>query len=573
MKKKTVVWSIRLCLFATVFATVYFSNVRNTGSDPRATFLVSESILTHGAIRLDHYGDDVLDRYGWAIWEKNGHRYNYFPLGTALVSLPFVALANACGLQMVESEPALQMFIAALTAVLMILLLIKMARLFLPPLRAELLSAVFWFGTSLASTCGTALWSHDFAVLFAVVAIYCVLREQNEQGRLRWMSIGICLFLSYLCRPNMALLAPALLLFYLSFRRRSAVKAGAVIGILLLGFIAFSLHEYLQILPDYYLPQRLGNYEINRFQEGLNVPRDGYFWTAVLGNLFSPARGLFILSPFILFSWCLAPSSGTRLKVSRLWLLVGVVWPLVHLAAISMYPLWWAGHSFGARLMTDVLPGLFLVPLCCRPPRSIWRRVGLVLFAVTACFAICVNSFQGLYNPYTAAWNADPNIDRYPQYLFDWKYPQFLHNQTRHEMRQIDHNLSLLQPIVPRWLYAHNSTNVCFVGWSGAEATHRWSEGTEASIYFHVDSLEEFDGLLSVDAGTLGSQRVIIELNGQEVFREEMGGWSSSIRTAFQSSQLKQGINHLHFIFPDAHKPESEDPRILALALRSVSLQ
>ena len=134
-----------LCIWllpAAACLTVLFSNIRNTGSDPRATLLGSESILTHGTIRLDHYGDDVLDRCGRAVREKNGHRYNYFPLGTAVVSLPFVALANACGVQMVESEPDMQMGIAALTAALTMLLLIQTARLFMPPLHAFILTAV-----------------------------------------------------------------------------------------------------------------------------------------------------------------------------------------------------------------------------------------------------------------------------------------------------------------------------------------------------------------------------------------------------------------------------------------------
>ena len=560
---------------AIAFMTVFFSNVRNTGSDPRATLLVSESILTHGTIQLDHYGNDVLDRYGRAVRKKKGHRYNYFPLGTAMVSLPAVALAKACGYSMVESEPAVQMIIASVTAALMLLLLIKIALLFLSPCRAGLLAVVYWFGTSLASTCGTALWSHNFAVLFALAAIYCVLQEQREPGRLRWISIGICLFLSYLCRPNMALLAPALLLFYFSFRRGSAVKAGAVIGMLLLGFIAFSLHEYSQILPDYYLPQRLGNYEINQFPDGLNIPQSGYFLTAVFGNLFSPARGLFVFSPFILFSWCLSSSSAKTFKVNRSWLWVGVAWPVAHLITISLYPLWWAGHSFGSRLMVDVLPGLFLLSLCCRPPRGIWRIVGTVLFAISAVFAVVVNSIQGLNNPYTAAWNGSPNIDRYPQYLFDWKYPQFLHNQTRHELRQVEHGLPLMTPVVSGERYLHNSMNLLFVGWSGIEPELRWSEGTVSRIYFRVDLSKAgaFKGRLSIDAGTLGQQRVEVELNGRKVFCGKLEGWDVSINETFPTPLLKNGTNCLRFILPDARSPGNGDPRVLALALRSVCLQ
>ncbi len=49
---------------------------------------------------------------------------------------------------------------------------------------------------------------------------------------------------------------------------------------------AFSFHELGQALPDYYLPERLADTQ--------------RFGTALLANLGSPSRGLFVFSPFLL---------------------------------------------------------------------------------------------------------------------------------------------------------------------------------------------------------------------------------------------------------------------------------
>jgi hypothetical protein len=149
--------ALRIVIALSAFLLVSFSEVRNTGSDPRASLLVSETILTHGTIKLDHYGAETLSRYGNVITEKQGHLYYYFPLGTPLFSLPFVALARAWGLDMPSSGPAVQIGIASLIAAMTILLLMAIADIFVPRQTSSVLATVFWCGTSLASTSGTAL--------------------------------------------------------------------------------------------------------------------------------------------------------------------------------------------------------------------------------------------------------------------------------------------------------------------------------------------------------------------------------------------------------------------------------
>src|SRR5690606_31421413 len=154
-----------------------------------------------------------------------------------------------------------------------------------------------------------------------------------------WCLIGTCLFLAYLCRPTMALLAPFTLLFFLSYQWKAAFKSGMVLSFWLALFIGYSYWEFGQFLPDYYLPKRLSG---------------GDFTEALLGNLISPARGLLIYSPFIATAWLCFAQRSDRFNIKTTWLLIALAWPIAHLVIISRFPHWWAGHSYGARFMTDI---------------------------------------------------------------------------------------------------------------------------------------------------------------------------------------------------------------------------
>lgn len=402
-----------------------------TGSDPRGTLLVSQALVQHGTVRLDAYAEAYVDTFAHQIHRKNGHIYNYFPVGTALVSTPFVAVANALGFDMMKDESLIQMVLTALTGLLITFILYKTARLYLGRTESLLLAGLCWFGSSLASTVGTALWSHDFAFLFSGTAIFLVLRHRQSEALLAPALIGLSLFLAYLCRPTLALLSPFLLLYYFIYDKKSAVLAGVTLGLLLLGFMGWSMHEFAQILPDYYLPKRL---------EG------GDFATALYGNLLSPARGLWVYSPFLLVSLLLtlllAPRNKTLAKLS----LITLAWPVVHLFSVSQFPHWWAGWSFGSRLLVDALPGLFLGLFSGLAALRQRKSLAYAAVLVSGLFAIYVNTYQALFNPYGMQWNVQPNVDHYPEYLFDWRYPQFLHSKGRHEERLAEFRSHQLPP-------------------------------------------------------------------------------------------------------------------------------
>lgn len=549
-------------LIVIVFLSVIFANNRNTSSDPRATLLVSESIIQNGTIKLDHYESEILDRYGYAVHEKNDHYYYYFPIGTSIASIPFVAIANGIGLDMISSESAVQIFIASITSIITLLFLYKLAILFLNTNTALVVSSVFWFGTSLSSTAGTALWSHNFATLFALLAIYFSVKAVKLNALQPWHLIASLLFAAYLCRPTMALLSPFVLLFLFTYSRGSAIKTGLFLASLLGAFILFSTYEFGQVLPDYYLPKRLAG---------------GHFLEALYGNLLSPSRGILIYSPFVVFAWLCFKYSPKSWELKNSWLLIGLAWPVLHLVFISRFPHWWAGWSYGARFMTDVLPGLFLLTLYTWPT-NLKPKMAKVLsgaLIVSCVFSVIVNTGQGLFNKYTPIWNANPNIDQHPEYLFDWSYPQFLATKDGHESRIVKHSLKNLQPISSGDLINHQSNTVGFFSWSFAESTHRWSDGKRSHIIFKVDAHHQFEGILKLHMGTLGEQKITISINGTKIYSGVVEAWDKILEVPFDQTLLRDSddANILAFELPNARQPGNGDQRILALALKSFQIR
>ena len=112
-------------------------------------------------------------------------------------------------------------------------------------------------------------------------------------------------------------------------------------------------------------------------------------------------------------------------------------WPALHLISVARFPNWWEGWVYGARYMTDALPGLFLLSVDAWPCtiNSVRNKIFTFLLILTGVFSIYVNSYQGLYNQYAFSWNAQPNIDFYPDEIFDWRFPQFMSSKESQKVR------------------------------------------------------------------------------------------------------------------------------------------
>ncbi|NCF64403.1 MAG: hypothetical protein GWP61_00415 [Chloroflexi bacterium] len=422
---------LALAMFAvTIFLLAYLSPVSYTSSDPTYTLLTSQALVEYGTIKIDDYKPDlgsVLDSDA-RLKTVNNHTYYFFPIGTSLFVTPIVWVANWFGLDMrnVEDDAWLQNLISALISVALFFIIYRICIYYLSPENSVLLAAIVVLGTALISTIGTALWNLGSETLFILLGLWLLIRlEHNGANRADPYILGILLFAAFLSRPT-AVIFIIMALLFIAFRQRSYFIKTAVTALILLSlFVVFSKGEYGTWLPPYYIPGRLGT-------------GDTPFILTLYGLLFSPSRGIFVFSPMFLVVATLLIILAFKMRF-RLPLLLwfGVVWFFCAVLSVSRFGHWWGGHSYGPRLLTDVVPALILITIASwhlmrtklSERTSHWLTA---LFLILATVSVAINSFAGLFNSQTIRWNGDmlsPNIDRAPQYLFSWHYPQFLANE------------------------------------------------------------------------------------------------------------------------------------------------
>jgi hypothetical protein len=424
---------------------------------------------------------------------------------------------------------------------------------------------------------GTALWSIDFAVLFISLAVWLLCRLENGHSwkGTPWI-LGVLMFGAYFCRPSTATFI-IVAFAYLSIRQRSILlpTAGAALALFVL-FTAFSWLEYGRLMPEYY--------SVERFQR-FSIP----VWLVVYGHLLSPSRGLLIYNPW--FAWVIGwvVVLFRQLRSSPLFWFC-VAWLVLHIIVVSRTAKWWGGHSYGPRILCELIPACVVLTalvwqeLTARSGRGA-QRIAATGFLAFGLLGIFVNSVQGLNNLDTARWNGTPppNIDTNPEYLLDWRYPQFLASPKQLCARNEDlmqRSLSDLRPYNLGSSVRHDDPGrqAVFVGWSKSEGNLRWSECVSARVLFQLDTVDlGKQYALQIESGSFGVQPVTVLLNGTPLRSLVFPGLTTPPVTHtifFDGSLLKPGaLNEIEFYVPNSARPENNDLRTLGLALVELSVR
>ncbi|KHD05302.1 hypothetical protein PN36_18040 [Candidatus Thiomargarita nelsonii] len=128
----------------------------------------------------------------------------------------------------------------------------------------------------------------------------------------------------------------------------------------------------------------------------------------------------------------------------------------------------------------------------------------------------------------------------------------------------------LITKMTHKKLIAFDSKKVIFSGFSKAEKTHRWSLGKYSTIQFFLEKSNDIQGKFILRLGTLGEQIIKITINGNYIGSQKANSWDTVLKFKFEPKILNQGsINLIHFEFPNAHKPNNGDQRVLAMAIKS----
>ncbi len=439
-------WRVWLALFALTFV-VHVTSPNVVVSDSLRSVPVAESILRRGTISLDHYRGR-LPTPGYGVDIVDGHLYPTFPWAKSLFAVPVVAVfdgLHAVGIgpgvkdSLETGSPAWQVQVLTMSAVVALttVVIYEIALLGLTVADARrrrrlalAFALVFSFCTSAWSIASRSLWQHGPSMLFLSLALLVALQSRTRPGAIRWL--GLPLAAAYTMRPTNAIPLAAFSIWVAIRHRRHLVAYAAGIALVLGAFVAVNLSAWGIPLPPYYSANRLWTSRL--------LPE------ALVGNLFSPARGLFVFTPVLVLAL-----AGVGLKLRRRQLkgldLVVLASVVAHWLVIStMTPpgrpgvapyAWWGGHSYGPRFFSDMAPFLIFLSLPVLDwlgtpgqRRASFRAVLAISLVLTgASFLI---HFQGAYFRSSWCWNDQPtNIDVDQARLWDWSDPQFLRGAHR----------------------------------------------------------------------------------------------------------------------------------------------
>jgi len=419
--------NIKILVFLVVFIG-HFSSPTSTSFDSRWSIHTALSITKNHDLNLDEYADIIKSNKYYGVVATNDHIYNWFPIGTPIMAVPLVYIIDAVGEPLLSFNlrehvrqnkvQGVEIFIASFIVALTSLLIYLISRFFIDDKKYSLLLVfIFAFCTSSWSIASRALWQHGPSMLMLATALYLVKLAEKKPYLIQFVSIPLAF--SYVVRPTNTLSIVFLAIFVLIKYREYFLKSLLWASTIAIPFLLSNLAVYNSFLSPYYLPSgQHGNWTFP------------YFLEALAGNLISPSRGLFVYSPILLFS-----IYGFILKIRGKqlldYLLACIM--ILHLLAISSFsplPQWWGGHSFGPRLLCDMLPYLmyFLIPAVEELAKSRGRKKTALVF--TFCCFIMISFFihyRGATTWDVWEWNGIPiNVDLNPKRLWDWKDAQFL---------------------------------------------------------------------------------------------------------------------------------------------------
>jgi hypothetical protein len=411
--------------------TVFLAAPVIQASDSRYTILLSECLLHHHTFALDTYSVPqpsvpefplVVKEAGvYQLVRARSHTTYYYPQAGSILSIPFVAVANAFGLSAAtpagkfnfRGEVIIERIVASLLMAALTCVIFHTALMMLPIGWSIVVALGAALGTQILSTASRGLWSHTWQILVLGILVDALLSREHRGTRAHPIWIATLVAWAYFARPTGSITIVTVSMYVLFFLRPHFLVYGATLGAWLAGFVLYSLAVFGTRLPPYYFANRFNFDEVA---------------TAFFGNLASPSRGLFVYVPTVMFAIYLVARYWRRVEHRRLAIL-GFANIGAHAIVLSVHQGWWGGLCYGARLFSDVMPWFVLIAILGLDAmrRTIdvrGRRMELAAGFFLLAISVAINA-RGAWSFAGMDWN-DQHPGQHPTNLFDWRYPQFM---------------------------------------------------------------------------------------------------------------------------------------------------
>jgi dolichyl-phosphate-mannose-protein mannosyltransferase len=407
---------------------LYNVNVREISSqDTVPNRVLPYEVIVHGRLDLDWWFREWPADAPLPFWiQRIGpHFRSSYPLAPALLAIPVYAapaLLGAGNSWVVLN--ALSKLTSALLAALSVAFVYLAARELCRRERigegaALATAAVYAVATPTWAVTSQGLWGHAPAQLGLAVSLWALLRHEGTRGRL--VVAGVAAGVMVASRPSAGLVAMVIAAYAVLSRGRAGLFCAGALGAVLAIVAAHNLAVFGSLQGGYAELHRT-----HAEHHGVASAWGGSIGAGLAGALVSPSRGLFVYAPVLLFPvaglavWLVRRRGGV-LTCAALATAVGV-------GTIAQFSVWWGGHSFGPRLLVDVLPAMVLglVPVW---PTIRRRPVTRGLFVVAFAVSVLVEVVGAFYFPSPRAvdWDTSPqDVDFAHGRLWDWRDPQLL---------------------------------------------------------------------------------------------------------------------------------------------------
>jgi hypothetical protein len=414
-----------ILLFVLIFL-IFISSPRFLGTiDGSSTRVLTLSILEEGNFDLDEYiPEDNTDIVGFVYINTGDHFISKYPVLTSILALPIYAGPYFAGVSFTREVVAtLANITAALITTFSAIFLLFIFRKYLSEKWSIFLVVAYAFGTSSWTISSQDLWQHGTSQLFLILVVYLLLKPKKSDliFLLTGLAIGLAVAARYL-----NIIFAVIFLIYILYKYREKIVA-TLLGLL----VPLSL---IAIYQSYYLnsPWHTGySCELQKTPciEGWN----SLFWDGFGGLLVSPGRGLFIFTPFLLFSvigawyiWKRKKENKKNYNLLLRYLSIGV---LVFILVMSKWWAWYGGVTYGPRMLVDIVPFLMLLFIPVVKNGLFRKKIILGCFILLVLFSMVVQ-FAGAIH-WDKTWGVADTLVGDHSWLWDWDNSQLTYYLKR----------------------------------------------------------------------------------------------------------------------------------------------
>jgi hypothetical protein len=320
-----------------------------------------------------------------------------YPVLPGLLNVPLYSVAEIARVDLEAHHRFLSGLNASILAALSVLFLyLALKHVCRSETEALFFALAYAFGTTVWSVASRAMLQHGPSVFFLSITLWALLRGGSSVA---WA--GLALGLAVIGRPANVAIAVPLALYVLLHERRQ--------------FPAFAVAAIPPVLFHLWYANAYWGSPLSAAQAVSAANFGGNLGTGLAGLLVSPSRGLFVFSPFFLFAaagaaTAIRPAAARTPALTRF--LIAAI--MLDLLIYSRWTMWWGGHSFGYRLLTELAP-LLTILLAVGWPRIAGNRALLWLFGLCLLLSFYAHFLGAVVAP--SGFNND--IDLQPSRLWN----------------------------------------------------------------------------------------------------------------------------------------------------------